>query len=58
MKPIHQFLEQGASIEIGEFIIREQKDGTFYLERESGDGVIVQADELEELLFDFYKEHF
>jgi hypothetical protein len=58
MKPLHKFLENGASIEIGEFTIRELKDGSFFIERESGEGIEVAEDELEDLIFDFYKESF
>lgn len=57
MERKHQFLENGASIEIGEFTIRELKDGDFYIERSEGDGIDVPADDLEDLIFDYFREN-
>ncbi len=58
MERIHQFLENGDSIEVGDFTLRELKDGSFFIEHESGEGMQVSADVFEELISDFYKEHF
>ena len=58
MERIHEFLENGASIEIGAFTIRELKDGSFFIKHESGEGMQASADLLEECIYEFYKENF
>ncbi len=58
MERLHEFLEDGPSIEVDDFTVRELKDGSFFLKHESGEGLQVSADLLAECLYEFYKENF
>ena len=58
MKLLSQFLENGESIEVGEYTIRELSDGSIWIKREDGEGMQVSLEIFEELIADFYKENF
>lgn len=48
----------GFSIRVGQYEIRELRDGTFYIEHSSGEGMQVRQDKLEALITQFYADNF
>lgn len=58
MKRLHQYLNEGPEIEVGEFIIRQLRDGHFWIERKDGEGTQVSLEDLEEAIAEVYREVF
>ena len=59
MEKIGDFIKgTGEEIVIGDFIIRKLKDGSLWLEFETGEGMQVQEDKFEDAIRQFFAENF
>lgn len=45
-------------IEVGQYEIRKLRDGSFWIEHETGEGMQVKADSLEALITQYYADNF
>lgn len=57
MKSLVDYVER-PEIRIGEYSIQENEDGSFWFRHESGEGMRISAEELEEEVADLYKRLF
>ena len=45
-------------MDIGVYSLIELRDGSYWIEHESGEGMHVRKEVMEKLISDFYREHF
>ncbi len=50
--------KQMPCIEVGAYTVGPRRDGSFWIEHESGEGMHIRAELLAEAIHAFYKEHF
>lgn len=59
MESVSEFIKgTGEKITVGPYEIRTLKDGSFWIEHESGEGMQMSAEHLEKFFDIFYKEMF